>query len=115
MAPHVAATNNFFPKSISASNFASKMILWPAVCHTAAASVKICQKLRLSRGRLLLSLASFPHGNADHKMYGLEKLMTAGASGLIVHGKMAMLDARTPPPEIWVSVLLLAVAVYMDL
>ena len=41
--------------------------------------------------------------------------MAAGASGLIVHGKVVMLER--PRPEIWVSVLLLTVflAVYMDL
>ena len=93
------------------------MHLWPVICHTDATCVKICQKLSLVREKIQLSLASLPHRNSDHKVYGLEKNHDGRASGLIVHGKMAMLDARTPPPEIWVSVLLLAVflAVYMDL
>ena len=61
-----------------------------------------------------LSLALLPHRNSDHKMYGSEKNHGGLASGLVVHGKTVM--GERPPPEIWVSVLLLAVfvAVYMD-
>ena len=42
------------------------------------------------------------------------KTLAAGASGLVVHGKVTMLERS--PPEIWVSVLLVAVflAVYLD-
>ena len=68
------------------------MHLWPVICHTDATCVKICQKLSLVREKIQLSLASLPHRNSDHKIYGLEKNHDAGASVLIVHGKTVMFE-----------------------
>ena len=90
------------------------MHLWPAVCHADATCVKIGQKLSLVREKYN-SHWLYSHIEIQITRCTVSrKTMAAGASRLVVHGKNC--NVRTPPPEIWVSVLLVAVflAVYMD-
>ena len=90
------------------------MHLWPDICHDDATCVKTCQKLSLVREKYN---SHWLYSNIEiqiTKSTVSRKTLAAGASGLVVHGKNVMLERS--PPEIWVSVLLLAVflAVYMD-
>ena len=90
------------------------MGLWPAICYADATCVKTCQKLSFVREKYN---SHWLYSNIEiqiTKSTVSRKTLAAGASGLVVHGKNVMLERS--PPEIWVSVLLLAVflAVYMD-